>query len=170
MKISSAMLCFKVRSDILRPGTASSLTTLWTNLRFLRTTSLLQWKGKTHEALVCAAPFHRSVLTDCVFWEETKTETAYDQKLRRDLEILRDETARQPLDPRWWYYLGQTCEGLKEYSKAIASFDRCIRLDGWSAESGWACYTAARCLVNLEAFREAEEYCALGMARTPGAP
>ena len=62
--------------------------------RFLRTSSLLQWNGKTHEAVICAAPFHRSVLTNCVFWEETKSETAYDQKLRRDLEILRDETAR----------------------------------------------------------------------------
>ena len=79
--------------------------------RFLRTSSLLQWNGKTHKALVCAAPFQRGLLDGCVFWEETKSETANDKKFRRDLQILRDETARQPLDPRWWYYLGQTWEG-----------------------------------------------------------
>lgn len=135
--------------------------------RFIRLPTALQWRGRTHETLSCDRGFVRKQLTGCYFWETGKSATARQHKLTRDLRMLLEETQTQPLNARWWYYLGQTYEGLKEYRLAVNAFDHCIRLDGWPDESAWACYTAARCLVALSEYREAEEYCGLGMTRKP---
>jgi tetratricopeptide (TPR) repeat protein len=138
--------------------------------RFLRIPTQLRWQGRTHEALVGIKNGERGVMTGCCFWETPKSPGEYQHKLERDLKILLDETAAQPLNPRWWYYLGQTYEGMRLHGQAIDAFDKCIRIDGWPEESSWAAYTAARCLVALEKYRGAEEYCALGMTRKPSVP
>lgn len=135
--------------------------------RFIRVPSKATWQGRTHEALTAEGGLTRELLQGCYFWEAPKTVESYQHKVERDLEILLEETRLQPLNPRWWYYLGQTYEGLKDYRKAVEAHDRCIRLDGWSDESAWACYTAARCLVTLQEYRDAEEYCSLGLSRKP---
>ncbi len=138
--------------------------------RFIRIPSSLQWRGRTHEALIGAAEGRRRLLSGCHFWETPKSKADYQRKLERDLQVLLEETASQPLNPRWWYYLGQTYEGMKQYREATKALDRCVRLDGWPEESAWACYTAARCLSALHEYREAEEFCALGMTRKPTTP
>ena len=138
--------------------------------RFLRIPTDVRWEGRTHEALVGAKNGERLLMAGCHFWETPKSPPEFQHKSERDLNILLDETAAQPLNPRWWYYLGQTYEGLKQYRQAIDAFDKCIRLDGWPDESSWASYTAARCWVALEEYRKAEEYCGLGMARKPSVP
>jgi tetratricopeptide (TPR) repeat protein len=56
---------------------------------------------------------------------------------------------------------------MQKYRQAIEAFDQCIRIDDWAEESSWACYLAACCLVAIKEFREAEEYCTLGMSRKP---
>jgi tetratricopeptide (TPR) repeat protein len=137
--------------------------------RFIKIPASVRWKGATHEALNCEHPSHRRILPDCYFWELAKDEHAFEQKLLRDLEILKQTTRNNPLDPRWWYYLGQTYEGLRQWRSAVRALSRCIRLDGWPDESAWACYLAASCLCHLKEYREAEEYCALGMSRKPNA-
>ncbi len=135
--------------------------------RFIRLPTSLQWHGRTHETLTSADPFRRRRLDGCHFWEIGKTANEQHHKLLRDLQILLEETTAEPLNSRWWYYLGQTYERLKEFHQAIEAFDRCFRLDGWPEESAWACYAAARCLVALGEYRAAEEYCGLGMTRQP---
>ncbi len=137
--------------------------------RFIKIPASVRWTGATHEALNCEHPSNRRILPDCYFWELAKDEQAFEQKLTRDLEILKQTTQNNPLDPRWWYYLGQTYEGLRQWRSAVRALTRCIRLDGWPDESAWACYLAASCLCHLKEYREAEEYCALGMSRKPNA-
>lgn len=138
--------------------------------RFIRLPTALQWQGRTHEALTSQRSYHRRKLKGCHFSELGKSPAEQQQKLQRDLHILLDETRAQPLNARWWYYLGQTYEALRQFRKAVMAFDHCIRLDGWPDESAWACYTAARCLVALKEYRQAEEYCCLGLSRKPSLP
>ncbi len=135
--------------------------------RFVRMPTQLQWHGRTHEALYGATRTQRKVLDGCSFWEVAKSPTELERKLQRDLVILLEETAANPLSARSWFYLGQTYEGMQQYRSAVQAFDQCIRLDDWADESSWACYSAARCLVALREYRKAEEFCALGMSRKP---
>jgi tetratricopeptide (TPR) repeat protein len=137
--------------------------------RFIRLPTQLSWRGRTHETLTGSGKFQRRQLAGCGFWEARKSPASQQHKLQRDLGILLEETASQPLNARWWYYLGQTYEGLGDYRRAIEAFEQCIYLDGWPDESAWACYTAARCSVALQEYREAEEYCSRGIARKPTA-
>jgi tetratricopeptide (TPR) repeat protein len=138
--------------------------------RFIRVPTHLRWGGRTHEALAGAGWNERELIPNCRFWEAPKSPAQYQHKVERDLQILLEETAEQPFNARWWYYLGQTYEGLKRPREAVEAFTKCVRLDGWADECGWACYTAARCLVSLGEFREAEELCALGLTRKPSCP
>jgi tetratricopeptide (TPR) repeat protein len=130
----------------------------------------LQWRGRTHETLCGARADQRRLLPDAVFWEVPKSPDAHRAKLERDLVILRDETRDQPTNARWWYYFGQTLDGLGQKREAVEAYERCARLDGWAEEAAWACYQAAKCSSELKQYRQAVELCALGLTRQAGSP
>ncbi len=147
----------------------------------------LQWVGRVHEALVGAGQGEAKVLPGVLFWEVPKSAEGHRAKLTRDLAILREETRDKPDDPRWWYYLGQTLQGLArgqahfapqtpqnepvpEPREAIEAFRRCASLPGWAEQAAWACYKGAECFVELKEFAAAVELCALGLARQAGSP
>lgn len=138
--------------------------------RFIRLPTQLRWCGRTHEALQGASLSERAILRDCGFWESPKTAEQFRKKLDRDLLILLEETSTHPLDARWWYYLGQTHAALDQKQMAVNAFTHCAQLDGWSEQSAWACYSAAKCLSEMKRFPEAEEIAAYGMTRDAGFP
>jgi tetratricopeptide (TPR) repeat protein len=130
----------------------------------------VKWVGRVHEALVGAKPAEAKVLPGVLFWEVPKSAEGHRAKLERDLVVLREETRDKPDDPRWWYYLGQTLQGLKQPREAVEAFKQCASLPGWAEQAAWACYKGAECLVELKEFTPAIELCALGLARQPGSP
>ncbi|MEO8270747.1 MAG: hypothetical protein ABI557_13570 [Aureliella sp.] len=138
--------------------------------RFVRIPSSLRWQGRTHEALTVREASERKRLVGCRFWETSKSPVDFQRKLERDLIILLNDTVAEPQNARLWYYLAQTYEGMKLWRHAVDAFDRCARMDQWPDESSWACYCAARCLSELQEYRRAEEYCALGITRKPSRP
>jgi FkbM family methyltransferase len=104
------------------------------------------------------------------FYEVAKTPAAFRHKLERDLVILQEETRDKPDNARWWYYLGQTLDGLQRHREAADAYRHCATLDGWAEEAAWACYQAAKCLSELKEYRQAIQTCAFGLARQPGSP
>jgi tetratricopeptide (TPR) repeat protein len=132
--------------------------------RFIRVPTSLKWTGRVHE---CFGAPHRGILEGCTFSELAKSPESYRRKLERDLPILIQETHDNPTNPRHYYYLGQTLEGLGEYERAISAFEACVALDGWQDEAAWACYTAARCCTSIGEYKKAEEYCARGLTKNP---
>jgi hypothetical protein len=94
-----------------------------------------------------------------------KTAEEFQRKLLRDLAALKSETQDHPTDPRWWYYLGQTQEGLRQFAEAITAYTTCAALPGWDEQSAWACYCAARCYAELSDMPECVRTCALGLAK-----
>jgi len=131
----------------------------------------LIWKGRTHECLTGAKPWQRAVLEGVGVSEARKTPEQFQAKLVRDLKILLEQTAQEPAEPRWWYYLGQTYEGLERFSNARDSFRRCAEVRrGWAEQAAWACYRAANCCLRLQQPEEALELCTLGLARQPQSP
>ncbi len=138
--------------------------------RFIRVPTRLAWRGKTHEALVGAGEGERKLLVGSAFTELAKSPEQMAQKHRRDVAILQEETKRQPKNPRWWYYLGQTLAEMGRHADAVGPFQKCAFLNGWDEESAWACYRAAWCLHELGNFTKALEMCAFGLARHSGFP
>ncbi len=130
----------------------------------------MRWVGRVHEALVGAGPGEAKVLPGAYFWELKKSPEAFEAKLVRDLAILQEETRDKPDDPRWWYYLGQTLEGLARHEEAVAPFRRCAELPGWDEQAAWAAYKGAECLCALRDYPAAVALCAQGLARQAGSP
>ena len=139
--------------------------------RFIRVPTQLAWKGRTHEFFAGAHPRQRNVMQGAIFWETGKSSEQFRFKLERDLEVLTAETERDPDNARWWFYLGQTWEGLNEFQKAIDAYKQCSSIrDGWPEQAAWASFKAAECLVKLKDFHEALEVAAIGMARQARMP
>lgn len=137
--------------------------------RFFRLPCAVRFSGPTHEAF----PAHAvgvDTMPGMRFHELPKNPEQLQAKRSRDARILRAHLASQPDDPRWWYYLGDTLQGLGEYTDAIDAYDRCQALDGWAEEAAWACYRAAQCAMELDDLRGAITWCATGLARHPGLP
>ena len=138
--------------------------------RIIRVPTTLVWRGRTHEALTGASPDQRKLLAEMRFNETPKIAESSSHKLERDLVILMEETRDKPDNPRWWYYLGQTLDGLKRKREAADAYLHCAALDGWSEEAAWAHYQAAKCMADLKEFREAIRSCAAGLVHQPGTP
>jgi hypothetical protein len=133
--------------------------------RFFRLPSTGSYVGPTHECWIGPS---RSALTGAAFRELGKDDDALRRKLERDLAILHRHTEAHPDDPRWWYYLGDTLANLRRLEEAIAAFERCVDLDGWDEEAGWAAYRIARLLGDdLGRWQDAEAACAHGLTRHP---
>lgn len=136
--------------------------------RFFRLPSTGRWKGPTHEAFVISsfATEHPTMR----FLETPKNEEDYQRKFRRDAEILKKFTAENPTDPRWWYYLGDSLQNMREYEQAAEAYDRCWSLDGWDEESAWSMYRAAESYFQLGRYNDAVLACAKGLTRHAGIP
>jgi tetratricopeptide (TPR) repeat protein len=133
--------------------------------------SRLTWSGRTHECLTGFRQGERAVLRDVVAWEIRKSPEEFRAKLLRDLSILLDETREKPAEPRWWYYLGQTYEGISQFPEALDAYRRCAEIrDGWPEQAAWACFKAASCALELRKHGEALELCVLGLARQTESP
>ena len=134
----------------------------------LRLPSPYRWQGATHEALV-APEFHvRTTLENLVFHELSKSPEAYRKKFLRDISILLNETAAQPTNPRWWFYLGESYRNLNRNQEAIAAYLRCADLKGWDEEAAWACFQAARCNSVLNRFGDVVTLCTRGLGLHSG--
>ncbi|WP_186774967.1 glycosyltransferase [Allorhodopirellula solitaria] len=136
--------------------------------RFIRVPTSLTWVGRTHEALIGASDQARELLDDVHFWETPKSAEQYRHKLERDLRILETETAKDPGDARWWYYLGQTLDGMGETERALEAYQSCARNEGWNEQLAWSSYCAAKCLTRMHRFRDAEEAAAYGLTIDAG--
>jgi tetratricopeptide (TPR) repeat protein len=113
--------------------------------RAFRLPTTARWVGRTHE---CAIGWRlRHTLTSLRFTEEGKDDAGNRAKWERDERLLLLETADNPRDDRWWYYLGDTYTNLGKPSLAVDAFLRCADLKGWDEQGAWACYRAAKILI-----------------------
>jgi tetratricopeptide (TPR) repeat protein len=135
--------------------------------RFFKLPMNERWVGPTHEAFAAYKVGCRT-LGGVTFSEIAKSAEASRKKFERDVRALTEHTQTHPLDPRWWFYLGESHRHLAQNAPAVEAYDRCAALRGWDEESAWACYRAAECLCALERFEDALERCAAGLGRHAG--
>lgn len=96
--------------------------------------------GRTHEYLsygetgVSAEPYDGIVIT------HVGDGGNRDTKLQRDLGLLESDAYANPENPRTFFYLAQTREGLGDIPGALAAYRRRIELGGWEEEIFWSMY------------------------------
>jgi glycosyltransferase involved in cell wall biosynthesis len=132
--------------------------------RIFRLPTKVRFRGPTHEGL--RGVTDGSILTGAKFTELSKTPEQAKAKNERDVRILKDWVKLVP-EPRWYFHLGTSYHGLKQYEEAIVAYRKCADFRGWSEESSWACYMAAECYCHLGKYVEAIETCAHGMSLRP---
>jgi tetratricopeptide (TPR) repeat protein len=138
--------------------------------RFFRLPAAGEFVGPTHEAFHTADGHTQVRFDGGVFSETFKSDEDYARKSERDVAILQEETALRPHEPRWWYYLGDALQALRQYDEAIDAYDRCASLPGWDEEAAWACFRSGQCFIALGKYQQAIEVCARGMTLHSGLP
>jgi len=120
--------------------------------KIVRSTAGARWIGPTHEALVGGT---RETMPGVSFSELGKTGEQLAYKFSRDAELLYDFVAENPDDPRWWFYLGQSLEGLGKRARAAEAFRQCAERRKHGDEAAWASYKESEQLFMLGRYEQA---------------
>lgn len=130
--------------------------------KILRASSPMHFTGPTHETLLASGP--KENLVDASFFELSKSDDQLKQKFTRDLKLLLDYVKEHPDDPRWWYYLGASYEGLGDRKLAAEAFGECVeRRHLIGEEAAWSAYKQAEQLFILDQFNECVAAATRGM-------
>lgn len=135
--------------------------------KILRAGSGARYLGPTHEALRGGA---RETLQGVTFSELLKTTDQLARKFERDVGLLDAYVKEHPDDPRWWYYLGQSLEGLGDRERAAAAYGECISRRKFGDEAAWSGYKQAEQLLWLERHEEAIVAAARGLGASATFP
>jgi glycosyl transferase family 2 len=95
------------------------------------------YHGVAHSYLACDGPYTEHTLPGLSVDDHSSTGP---EKLKRDLELLSAEHARDPLDARTAFYLAQTYYDLDRFPEAIAAYRYRANLTGWDEETFYARY------------------------------
>lgn len=96
-----------------------------------------RYEGVAHSYLACDGPWYSEQLPGLRIIDGSHTSQ---EKIRRDLDLLTAEHARNPLDARTAFYLAQTYYDLDMHAEAIAMYRHRAYLDGWDEETFYARY------------------------------
>lgn len=128
--------------------------------KIIRASSDARYVGPTHEALQGGS---RETLRGVTFSELAKSEEQIKRKFERDVRVLKRHVSRYPDDPRWWFYLGVSYEGLGDRIHAALAFGACVDRRKIGDEAAWSAYKQAEQLFILERFDDAIAAAARGM-------
>lgn len=96
-----------------------------------------RYEGVAHSYLDCDEPTTSKILSGLRINDGSHTGPV---KLRRDLDLLSAEHARNPVDARTAFYLAQTFYDLDMHHEAIAMYRYRANLPGWDEETYYARY------------------------------
>ncbi len=128
--------------------------------KIIRAAANLRYVGPTHETLQGGT---RATLHGVIFDELPKSQEQLALKFARDVALLSKFTAAHPEDPRWWYYLGASYEGIGDRFRAAAAFGECVTRRRVGYEAAWAAYKQAEQLFVLEQLQAAIDAAVRGM-------
>ena len=149
------------RADIL---TVPSADDDYDKPRFVRAKAAVYFHGPTHEAPLGGL---HGPLAGVVFDELPKTNEVLARKFTRDVDVLLDFIAENEGDPRWWFYLGRSLEGLGKKVRAAEAYRRCVELRRVGDEAAWAAFRQADILYQLGRHEESIAAAARGLGANP---
>lgn len=113
-------------------------------MRFLRWREGLTWtwKNDAHED-VHSDPIQHWRRLEEVVWIHRTTEREGADAIARNLRILKKALARNPKEPRTWYYLGNAYFSDKQWAEAAKCYEQYVAMSGWDDERWTALIYAA---------------------------
>ena len=102
------------------------------------------------------------------FLELPKVPELLHARLLADVVGLQKQIIDDPTETRWYYYLGNTYENLKQWHSAIRQYNHCANMNTQSYERAMVCFRAALCWIELGKREIAIAICAKGMGIFPG--
>ncbi len=132
--------------------------------KIVRVGTNARYVGPSHEVMM-GGP--KDTLRGASFSELPKTKEQLTHKFTRDVRILSAHVEKHPDDPRWWYYLGASYEGIGALEEAIRAFGECVDRRKIGDEAAWASYKKAEQLLALKRFDESVIAAARGLAANP---
>jgi len=126
---------------------------------FFRLPAAGRFSGTTHERYSLKVPW---VMRGVRFYEIPKTAEQLAGAFGGDLAGLTRQSAEEPQEPRWLFYLGYRAQHLKNYPSAINYYKRAIDLQEDPEERAWALYCLATCLFLNGNITAALERCSEG--------
>ena len=70
-------------------------------------------------------------------------------KFERDIALLTEGLKAEPMNARYWYYLGQSYRDALRHQEAICAFSKRIEIGGWDEETFYAMLECARAAKRL---------------------
>jgi tetratricopeptide (TPR) repeat protein len=128
--------------------------------KILRLASDVRYVGPTHEVPIGGT---RRTLAGATFYELPKSQEQCRHKFARDVKLLAAYVQKHPDDPRWWYYLGSSYEGIGNRAKAALCFGECATRRRFGDEAAWAAYKQAEQFSMLKRYEECIQAAARGM-------
>lgn len=122
----------------------------WIRKLLLRASAGLVYRGTMDEYVDDAGKDNR-LLENCIvrsYVEGARSRGGLKEKFERDIATLRAAVAREPGEPRNWFYLGQRLGGAERYEEAIEAFEHRYELTGGLQEE------RAQALLQIAQFKE----------------
>jgi tetratricopeptide (TPR) repeat protein len=123
----------------------------YSSARLARSTAGWRYVGRAHEVLVDSE--RRSAKRECIgptiLHDRPPHPEASRRRWERDLELLREDHAADPENPRYVYYLAQTLDCLGRVAEASRWYETRTNMGGWSEEVFYSLYRHAGCRAAL---------------------
>ena len=113
-----------------------------------------EWRGRAHEYLSRPGGHGRRLRTDS-FWIEHHADGGNrTTKFEREIELLTEDWADNPGDPRTAFYLGRSYDEAGRSPEAVTWYRRRISLEGWDEERFYSRWRLGVCLLRTGAAAE----------------
>lgn len=101
----------------------------------MRTGRGWHYEGRTHECLMGAGDGGQIPDVMLVRDRSQRTDAEWKARWRRDVQLLKLDIAENPSNPRGYFYLGQTYDGLGKYEDALTYYQRRAAMHGYFDET-----------------------------------
>jgi glycosyltransferase involved in cell wall biosynthesis len=104
------------------------------NLRLISTTLDFTCVCPTHEYYDIKGDATKETIPDWVYIDDVGDGGSKADKFNRDVRLLSEAIAENPLKERYWFYLANSYDAVGDHVKSIAAYEQRIRLGGWDDE------------------------------------
>ena len=123
---------------------------MYKNIRIIKNNCVFKYVGVTHEYL--SFPNNYKVYNfdkSELFYRDYCDGGSKTDKYKRDIKLLIDGIEKEPTNPRYYFYLANSYYDVKNFEKAIETYEKRILLGGWDQEIWYSYYRIGLCYKNL---------------------
>jgi tetratricopeptide (TPR) repeat protein len=119
--------------------------------QIFRTALPWRFEGVVHEYPVCAEPCTEARLDGDYHIDSRRlgARNRAPDKYERDARRLREAVEKHPDEPRWVFYLAQSCLDAGDHREALRWYSRRAEMGGWGEEVFYSLLKRAGCLLAL---------------------